>query len=47
LDAIRLMRQKRVACLPVVTDGRLVGIVSERDFLRVAGEMLMSQLGES
>jgi CBS domain-containing protein len=45
LDAIRLMREKKVACLPVVTDGRLVGIVSERDFLRVAGELLMSQLG--
>jgi CBS domain-containing protein len=45
LDAIRLMREKKVACLPVVTDGRVGGIVSERDFLRVAGELLMSQLG--
>ncbi len=44
LDAIALMRAKRVACLPVVEDGRLVGILSERDFLRVAGELLVSAL---
>ena len=44
LDAIALMRAKRVACLPVVEDGRLVGILSERDFLRVAGELLVTAL---
>ena len=44
LDAIDTMRRKKVACLPVVKDGRLIGIVSERDFLRVAGELLTSQL---
>ncbi|GJM44908.1 MAG: hypothetical protein DHS20C21_17500 [Gemmatimonadota bacterium] len=45
LEAIAIMREKKVACLPVVTDGRLVGIVSERDFLRIAGELLTSQFG--
>ncbi|MGQ0721805.1 MAG: CBS domain-containing protein [Candidatus Eiseniibacteriota bacterium] len=45
LDAIRLMRARKVACLPVVVDGRLVGIVSERDFLRVAGDLLDAKLG--
>ncbi|HMB70087.1 MAG TPA: CBS domain-containing protein [bacterium] len=44
LEAIRLMREKKVACLPVTVDGRLVGIVSERDFLRVAGALLDAQL---
>ena len=44
LEAIEIMRNKKVACLPVVTDGRMVGIVSERDFLRVAGELLVSRL---
>jgi CBS domain-containing protein/gamma-glutamylcysteine synthetase len=46
LEAIELMRREKVACLPVVTDGRLVGIVSERDFLRVAGNLLLSRLRE-
>ncbi|MHC4781282.1 MAG: CBS domain-containing protein, partial [Planctomycetota bacterium] len=40
LEAIELMRTRKVSCLPVVTDGRLVGIVTERDFLRVARELL-------
>jgi CBS domain-containing protein len=44
LDAIALMRAKRVACLPVVEEGRLVGMLSERDFLRVAGELLVTAL---
>ncbi|MEZ5063625.1 MAG: glutamate-cysteine ligase family protein [bacterium] len=46
LEAIELMRRRKVACLPVVTDGRLVGIVSERDFLRVAGNLLLTRLRE-
>ena len=46
LEAIELMRREKVACLPVVTDGRLVGIVSERDFLRVAGNLLLNRLRE-
>jgi CBS domain-containing protein len=44
LDAIRLMRARKVACLPVVVEGRLVGIVSERDFLRIAGDLLDAKL---
>ncbi len=36
LGAMRLMQEKGVGCLPVVHEGRLVGIVSERDFLPVA-----------
>jgi CBS domain-containing protein/gamma-glutamylcysteine synthetase len=48
LEAIELMRERKVACLPVVTeDNRLVGIVSERDFLRVAGELLLASLKRS
>lgn len=44
LEAIDLMRKHKVACLPVVMDRRLVGLVSERDFLKVAGGMLLEQL---
>lgn len=44
LEAIEIMRQRKVACLPVVADGRLVGIVSERDFLRIAADLLLRHL---
>ena len=40
LEAIERMRQHRVACLPVVKEGRLVGIITENDFLDVARDLL-------
>ena len=36
IDAIRLMDEKNVGALPVVDHGTLVGIVSERDYIRKA-----------
>lgn len=36
VDAIRLMAEQRVGCLPVLQDGALVGIVTEADFMQVA-----------
>jgi CBS domain-containing protein len=47
LEAIRLMREHAVSCLPVVEEGRLVGIVTETDFMRIAGRMLESQLRDA
>lgn len=44
LDAIDLMRRHRVSCLPVVKGGKLVGIVSERDFMPIAYELLEDRL---
>lgn len=44
-EAIELMRQKRVSCLPVVSDGKLVGILSERDFLPIAYDLLEERMG--
>jgi len=46
LEAIELMRRHRVSCLPVVKQGKLVGIVSERDFLPIAYELLEDKLRE-
>jgi len=44
LDAIRLMKENGVACLPVVRDGRLLGLVTERHFMGVAAELLEEKL---
>ncbi len=44
LAAIQLMRRHRVGCLPVVQEGRLVGIVTENDFLGIAGQLLEEEL---
>ncbi|MGD2124297.1 MAG: glutamate-cysteine ligase family protein [Gemmatimonadota bacterium] len=46
VDAIELMREKQISCLPVLKDGRLVGLVSERDFLPIAYELLKEKLGQ-
>ncbi len=46
LEALELMRSQRIGCLPVVKDGRLVGIVTERDFMDIAGELLEEKLKE-
>ena len=35
-EAARTMAEKKIGCLPVVTGGRLVGILTENDVLRYA-----------
>src|SRR4030095_3374540 len=40
LDAITLMRREKVDCLPVVNKRRLVGIITERDFINIAARLL-------
>jgi CBS domain-containing protein len=40
LEAIGLLRAHKIGCLPVLEEGRLVGIVTERDFMHVAGQLL-------
>ena len=45
-EAIERMRESRVGCLPVVEDRKLVGIVTESDFIRVASDLLDSWLSE-
>lgn len=42
VDAIELMRRERVDSLPVVKDERLVGIVTEHDFVNIVARFLLS-----
>jgi CBS domain-containing protein len=44
LQALQLMRSFGVGALPVVVDQQLVGIVTEHDFMNVAGLLLLEQL---
>ncbi len=37
-DGVKLMLEKGVSCLPVLENGALVGIISWKDFLKVALE---------
>ena len=46
VDAIRTMREARVACLPVVEDGKLLGLVTEHDLIVVASRLLEHHLEE-
>jgi CBS domain-containing protein len=45
-EALTLMKERRIGSLPVVKDGRLIGIVTERDFLDIASELLEQKLNE-
>ena len=44
VDVIRLMREKKLACIPVTRAGKLVGIVTEHDLIIVASRLLETQL---
>jgi CBS domain-containing protein len=46
LEAIRLMREHGLSCLPVVLNGHLVGKVTERQLMEIAGQLLEQQLQE-
>ncbi|MBS1261770.1 MAG: Glutamate--cysteine ligase [Calditrichaeota bacterium] len=46
VDAIRIMREKRISCLPVVDEGKLVGAITEDDFMDLAGTLLEEKLEE-
>jgi CBS domain-containing protein/gamma-glutamyl:cysteine ligase YbdK (ATP-grasp superfamily) len=44
LEAMEVMRLNRVGCLPVIDDGRLVGIVTSYDFLDASARLFKEQL---
>lgn len=44
LEALEIMRRKNVGCLPVVENGKLVGIVTAYDFLVLSAELIETHL---
>ncbi len=46
VSAIRLMREHKLSCLPVVKDGKLIGVVTEHDLLVVASRLLENYLDQ-
>lgn len=40
IDALQIMREKKIGCLPVVIDGELIGIITEMDFLRISARLI-------
>jgi CBS domain-containing protein len=44
LEAIQIMRRHRIGCLPVLQSGRLVGVVTEENFLKISGDLLEEKL---
>lgn len=44
LDALELMRERNIGCLPVVKDARLVGLVTAYDFLTVSAKLFEEKL---
>jgi CBS domain-containing protein len=40
LNAMRIMRDEKIGCLPVINNGELAGVITEMDFLRIAGRLI-------
>jgi CBS domain-containing protein/gamma-glutamylcysteine synthetase len=47
LEALGLMRTSKLGCLPVVQDGKLVGLVTESDFIDVSARLLTEWLRQA
>ncbi|PSQ88024.1 MAG: hypothetical protein BRD30_07905, partial [Bacteroidetes bacterium QH_2_63_10] len=45
LEAVEMMREHEIGALPVVREDRLVGIITEQDFIQIAGTLLDETLG--
>ncbi|MBV9217766.1 MAG: CBS domain-containing protein [Acidobacteria bacterium] len=46
LDALELMREKNIGCLPVIKDQKLVGLVTAYDFLTVSTKIFEERMAE-
>ena len=45
LDALALMRERGIGCLPVVKGNKLIGLITAYDFLTVSSKLLEERLG--
>jgi CBS domain-containing protein len=46
VEVIRLMREKKLSCLPVTRDNKLVGIITEHDLIVVASHLMEDYLAK-
>lgn len=46
VEAIRIMRDNKLGCLPIVEKDKLVGIVTDHDLINVAGKLLEEHLDD-
>jgi CBS domain-containing protein len=46
LEVVRLMKNRKISSLPVVENGRLVGIITERDLIRISHKLLEEYLSD-
>lgn len=46
IEAIELMREHRVGCLPIVDENRLVGIITAYDFLAISADLIRKIFSE-
>lgn len=46
VEAIQLMRDKKLSCLPVVAKGKLVGVVTDYDLIKIASKLLEEHLSD-
>lgn len=44
LDALQMMREKNIGCLPVISDEKLIGLITAYDFLTVSARLLEERL---
>jgi len=44
VEAIALLRRYRIGSLPVVSDGKLVGMITEESFMDIAADLLEKKL---
>ena len=47
LEALRIMRENEIGCLPIVKDGKLIGIITAHDFLTVSTKLFEERLKEA
>lgn len=40
IEAMKVMRENKIGCLPVTKNGELIGIITEMDFLRVSSRLI-------